>query len=122
MVEDNLVLIQAKISKRDEQVRIYVNNMERLESVRDNNLGKLRVRLKLRTDEISVMDLETITGLLKSSKGKVPVSLDIYTPTIARPIRMNARKYVIDPTDDLISEIRAILGEECVEFEKMSMN
>lgn len=122
LVEDNLVLVQVKISKRDEQVRIYVNNMERLESVRDNNLGKLRVRLKLRTDEISLMDLETITGLLRSSKGKVPVSLDIYTPTISRPIRMNARKYVIDPTYELISEIRAILGEECVEFEKISLN
>jgi DNA polymerase-3 subunit alpha len=122
LVEDNLVLIQAKISKRDEQVRIYVNNMERLESVRDNNLGKLRVRLKLRTDEISVMDLENVTSLLKSNKGKVPVSLDIFTPTISRPIRMNARKYVIDPTDELISEMRAILGDECVQFEKISLN
>ncbi|TNE73501.1 DNA polymerase III subunit alpha [bacterium] len=123
LVEDNLVLIQCKISKRDDQAaRLYVNNLERLESMRENNLGKIRVRLKLKTEEISVMDLEIITSLLASNKGKVPLSLDIFTPSIQRPIRMNARKFVIDPTDDLITQLRNIVGDESVLFEKINMN
>ena len=121
LVEDNLLLLNVKVAVRDGNQRFYVNTVERLDSLRDNNIGKIRLRLKIKTDEISLMDLEYITSLMKENKGKVPVSLDISTPTIERPIRMNVRKYVIDPNEDFISELRTICGDDMVQFEKVAV-
>jgi len=121
LVEDNLLLLNVKVAVRDGNQRFYVNTVERLDSMRDNNISKIRLRLKIKTDEISLMDLEYITSLMKENKGKVPVSLDIFTPTIERPIRMNVRKYVIDPNEDFISELRTICGDDMVQFEKVAV-
>lgn len=122
LVEDNLVYMNVKISNKEGQVRYYPNSVERLESIREANIHRLRVRLKIKTEDVSITDLEVITDLLKENKGKVPVSLDIYTPTIERPIRMNVRKFVIEPNEKLITDLRRILGEENVTFEKLATN
>jgi DNA polymerase III subunit alpha len=120
LVEDNLLLVNVKVSVKEGNQRFYVNSVERLDSMRSNNINKLRLRLKIKTDEVSLMDLEYITRLMKENKGQVPVSLDILTPTIERPIRMNVRRYVIDPNEDFIAELRTICGDDMVVFEKIA--
>lgn len=120
LVEDNLLLLNLKVAVRDGQHRFFVNSVERLESMRENNIQKLRVRLQIKTDEVSLMDLEYITQVLKNNKGKVPVSLDIFTPSIPKSIRMNVRKYVIDPNDELIQELRKVIGVQNVKLEKFA--
>jgi DNA polymerase-3 subunit alpha len=120
LVEDNLLLANLKVAIRDGQQRFYVNSVERLESMRENNLHKLRLKLKIKTDEVSLMELEYISQMMKENKGKVPVSLDIFTPSIPRAIRMNVRKFVIDPNDELLQELRKLIGDDHVQLEKIA--
>ena len=73
------------------------------------------------TDSLQTDQLRELGNLFSSHKGLTPVAIDVYSSAPA-PLRMNVRKFVVDPSDALMKQVRSILGNENVLFEKMDGN
>lgn len=115
---DNLVVVDGTADNASGQPKIIVRNMDRLENLREKNQGRIRLRLRFFTDSIESEELKKLGDLFGQYRGQTPVAIEVYSKG-ARPLRMNVRKFVVDPSDALMREVRNILGQENVLFEKL---
>lgn len=115
--QDNLVVIDGSAENQGGQTKIIVRAMDRLENLREKNSGRFKLKLRLYLEEIVTDDIKKVAELLNANKGMTPVTLEVRSDGV-KPLRMNVRKFVVDPTDALVKEVREILGKENVFFEK----
>lgn len=108
---DTVVLLEGAISKRDGTPKIIANSLERVENLREKFQASLNIQIKLKTDELSHDTLEKMAGLFAENKGETPIQFMIHSRHAARPFRMNVRKFVVDPSNELIRELRELIGE-----------
>lgn len=118
---DMLISVSGTAENQGGMPKIIVQLIDRLENIREKNQARMRLRLRLYTNQLIDKDLQELGKILSEHKGQTQVALDVYSPE-SRPLRMNMRKYVIDPSDILIRDIRNILGKENVRFEKVEPN
>ncbi len=116
---DNLIVADGNVDNASGQPKVIARNIDRLENLREKNQGRMRIKMRLIMEEIIENDLQNLARVLGSSKGQTPVALDVYAEGV-KPLRMNVRKFVVEPTDALMREAREILGKENVKFEKMN--
>jgi DNA polymerase III subunit alpha len=90
--------------------------MERVENLREKFQSQLELKIKLRTDELSAADLSDMATLLSIHKGETPVKLLVKSREAKKPLRMNVRKYVVEPTNELLTGLREITGKESVKL------
>ncbi|MFU8861606.1 MAG: DNA polymerase III subunit alpha [Cyclonatronaceae bacterium] len=114
---DNIVVVDGNVDTRGGIPKIIARSFDRVENLREKNQAKIRLRIQLHTSELSDQDLQELAETLKSSKGQTMVAFDVIS-TFAEPMRMNARKFVIDPTDDLLKELRRKFGRDRVLLER----
>lgn len=117
--QDNLVVVDGSVDNQSGQPKVIVRMMDRIENLREKNAGKFRIKLTLNLEEVVAEDIQKLAGVFNNYKGTTPVSLEIRTEEF-RPLKMNIRKFVVDPTDQLIREVRDLIGSENVRFEKIS--
>jgi DNA polymerase-3 subunit alpha len=117
--QDNLVVVDGSVDNQSGQPKVIVRMMDRIENLREKNAGRFRIKLTLNLGEVVANDIQKLAGLFNSFKGTTPVALEIRTEEF-RPLRMNIRKFVVDPTDQLMKEIRELIGTDNVRFEKIS--
>jgi DNA polymerase-3 subunit alpha len=116
---DNVVVINAGIERRDGTVKLKLNTVNRIETLRENHGEKLRLRLLLDLPAVSDSQLQDMAALLNQHKGKSFVTLDV-TRSTGKPVRMNSRRYLVDCSDELMQALRSIVGNESVRLEKMN--
>jgi len=117
---DNLVVVEGSADTRSGIVKIIANSIDRIENLREKNQTRIQIRLKLVTEELDAEELKKIATLFETNRGKTPVAFDVISPNNPR-LKMRSRNFTIDPTDALIRELRSILGEEKVTFEKIEL-
>lgn len=117
--QDNLVVVDGSVDNQSGQPKVIVRIMDRIENLREKNAGKFRIKLTLNLEEVVAEDIQKLAGVFNNYKGTTPVALEIRTEEF-RPLKMNIRKFVVDPTDQLIREVRELIGSENVRFEKIS--
>jgi DNA polymerase-3 subunit alpha len=115
---DNLIVVDGVTDSRSGAVKIIANSFDRVENLRDKNQGKIRIRLRLKTNMLTDKDLTQIARLFENHKGNTTVSFDVESALIENNLRMNVRKYVVDPSDDLLRSLRDIIGKEQVILER----
>ncbi len=120
MQVDNIVVVEGNIDQKSGSPKILIRSLERIENLREKNQHKIKVRLMLNTRELNTDMLKDVAGLCEKSKGKSTVSLTINSPH-ASMLRMNARKFVVDPSEEFLKEMRKILGKENVILEKQDV-
>lgn len=118
---DNLVVADGTADTASGMPKIIVRNMDRLENLREKNQGKLRLRLRLFTDDIEERAIVELGRLFAEHRGQTPIAIEVYSKQ-SMPLRMNVRKFVVDPSDVLMKEVRQILGRENAFFEKFDMS
>lgn len=111
---DTVVLIEGTISQRDSQPKIIANSLERVENLREKFQSQLQLNIKLDTSEISDADLQEMASLFGNHNGETPVKLQIKSAHSSKPIKMNVRKYVVEPTNELLQSLRNVVGQESV--------
>ncbi len=117
--QDNLVVVDGTVDNQSGQPKVIVRMMDRIENLREKNAGRFRIKLTLNLEEVVAEDIQKLAVVFNSYKGTTPVSLEIRTDQF-RPLKMNIRKFVVDPTDQLIREVRELIGSENVRFEKIT--
>ena len=113
LVPDNIVMVEGNIDLRRGAPQVVIRSVDRIENVREKNQGRIRLNLTLDTRIVSDDDIQQLAGLLQQHKGHTSLALRISNGQI-QDFPMNSRKFVVDPSDDLIREIRKILGREMV--------
>ncbi len=111
---DTIILLEGSISTRDEPPKVIVNSMDRVQNLREKYQSQLQLLLRLETDELSKDDLTQMATLMSLHKGDTTVKFQIHSKHAEKPIRMNVRKFVVEPTNDLLTGLRDIIGKESV--------
>jgi hypothetical protein len=111
-------MVQGKVDGWSGQNKIIVDSVSRIENVREENAGRIKVRLSVNLDDLDTSEFDQVAEILEKFPGKSPVGIDVYSGG-SKPIKMNSRKYVIDCSEYVIQDIRKIMGEENVGLEKI---
>ncbi len=119
LVEDTIVYVDGTL-RNDGQVRLIANSFERAENLREKYQDKLVLRMNIETDKVGEEELTLITRLFNSHRGKTPVELWVQSPGLTQPLPMMVRKFVVEPSDELVQELRRVLGDENVRLAKKS--
>jgi DNA polymerase III subunit alpha len=111
---DTIVMLEGHIDKRDDQPKIIVKSIERVENLREKYQDQLQLNLKIETDMISKDELSQMAALFSLHKGNTPIRIMIHSKEAENPIPMNVRKYVVEPSSELLGSLRNLIGEESV--------
>lgn len=116
--QDTIVVVEGNLDLRSGMPKIIARNFDRIENLRDKNQAKIRLRLRLETSVISDEHLVEFAQLCEANKGASSIAIDLITPHSPLPLKMSARKYVVDPNDDFLKQARKIFGKESLVLEK----
>jgi DNA polymerase-3 subunit alpha len=111
---DTLVVVDGIIDTRRGKPQIIANSFERIESLREKYQDKIQLQLDIDTSRIDHDDLEKIAALFEQHKGQTNVSLNVLSSEAKKPFAMHVRKFVIDPSDELLKGLKLVIGEESV--------
>ncbi len=117
MIEpDTILLMDGSISKKDGAPKILANSMERVESLREKFQAQLELSIRLQTSDITGEDLQQMAALFSTHKGETPVRLVVKSDHAKKPINMNVRKFVVEPSNELLAGLRDLVGKEAVKL------
>ena len=109
---DNVVQIKGSLTRRDGTPKIIADSFKRLETLREDNQTRLELLIDLHTKDLSTEKLKSIASLFEQNQGQTQVRLKVHSPKANGPIKMNMRKYVIEPNDEVLNQLRNKLGGE----------
>ena len=115
---DTLVVVDGHIDERSGQTKIIAKSLERIESLREKYQDKLELKLDIDTSSVTESDLEEMAELFGKHKGQTNIRFNVLSREAKRPFVMHARKFVIDPNEELLSELKNLIGEEAVALKK----
>ncbi|MEX0661872.1 MAG: DNA polymerase III subunit alpha [Balneolaceae bacterium] len=111
---DTIILLDGTLDKRRGEPKIVASQMERVENLREKFQNQLQLYIKLKTNDITKDDLTQMATLMSIHKGETPVRLKVISNHANGPMKMNVRKFVVEPNNDLLKGLRNIIGEESV--------
>jgi len=114
---DNIVQIKGKLDRRSGSPKILADSFERIENLREEHQSRLELMLHLKTPDLSNEDLEQMASLFQQHQGNTQISLRVYSKEAKGPIKMNMRKYVVEPNNELLGGLRDILGKDRVNLQ-----
>jgi DNA polymerase-3 subunit alpha len=119
LVTDNIVVVDGVTDSRSGSVKIIANSFDRIENLREKNADKIRLHINLRTESLVKEDFDAISELFSVHRGNTPITMDVFSPHANKPLRMNVRKYVIDPSEDMLRDLRKVIGRDNVNLERV---
>ena len=96
---------------------MVVNAVERVENLREKYQEKLRLSIRLQTQDLTTKSIDRLVELLSLHQGKTYVKAQVESLEMDRPVAMNIRKFVVEPSPNLMSELRTLLGSENVKLQ-----
>ncbi len=111
---DTIVMVEGHIDTRDDRPKIIAKSLERVENLREKYQDQLQLNLEIETEMVSKDDLNQMATLFSLHKGSTPIKLLIHSKEAEKPIPMNVRKYVVEPSNELLGSLRSIIGDESV--------
>ena len=114
---DTLVFVDGATDAKGGQPKVIVRSMDRVENLRERNAGKIRLRIHLKTADMTPEEITSTAQVLDRHKGGTQVGLNVISKH-PQPLRMNARRHVVNPTDELLHDLLTILGKDNVWLEK----
>jgi DNA polymerase-3 subunit alpha len=115
---DTLVVLDGSIDTKSGQPKIIAKSFERIESMREKFQDKLELKLDIDTNYITEAELHEMADLFKEHQGKTNVRFNVLSSEAKRPFAMHVRKFVVDPNEELLGNLKSIIGEEAVALGK----
>ncbi len=124
LVQDAPVLVEGRVSGRsrdEDDPPIFVDSARRLSEIRTS--GRVAVCIELgRADDLDPEVFGEVRRRLEASPGQGPVYVDWRNGDEggngAGPTRLASRTLQVEPSRDLLEDLRALLGRERVRFEQ----
>ena len=108
--EDRVVIIRARVDKRDDQPKLMAQQVEVVDTATLSNAKPLN--LIVRPDQLSDEVLDRLKTLLVEHRGDSPVLIDLGADRLMRL----PDQFCADSTNGLIPELRVLLGPEAVKL------
>ncbi len=115
---DSLVVIDGHIDTRRGQPQIIANSFERIESMREKFQHKIALQLEIDTNIISDEELHKMAELFEEHQGDTNIQLNVLSAEAKRPFAMHVRKFVVEPNEELLSQLKMLLGDDAVGLAK----
>src|SRR5690554_6495203 len=117
---DNVVYITGKYQIRERGNSVVVTNVERVENLLERFQDRLRLKIDVNTDGLTVDDLQKMETLFQLNRGNTTIQMAVHSKEANAPIKMNVRNFVVEPTNELLKGLRDVLGEDNVELQLTS--
>jgi DNA polymerase-3 subunit alpha len=114
---DNVVWMKGRFNKRDRGNSVVIHAVERVENLREKYQEKLRLSIRLQTQDLTAQSIDRLVELLSLHQGKTYVKAQVESLEMDRPVAMNIRKFVVEPSPNLMGELRKLLGSENVKLQ-----
>ncbi|MDX1637920.1 MAG: OB-fold nucleic acid binding domain-containing protein, partial [Balneolaceae bacterium] len=115
---DTLVVVDGHIDTRNGPTKIIANSLERIESMREKYQDKIELQLDIDTSSVTEEELQKMAGLFARHKGETNIQFKVMSREAKRPFAMHSRKFVIDPNEELLGDLKDIIGEDAVALKK----
>ncbi len=115
---DTVVVVDGSTDSRSGQPKIIANSFERIESMREKFQDKIELKLDIDTDIVTEDELKHMAELFKEHRGQTNVRFNVLSKEAKRPFAMHVRKFVIDPNEELIGDLKQLIGDEAVTIMK----
>jgi len=119
---DTLVVVDGHIDTRRGHPQIIAKNFERIESMREKYQDQIELKLDIDTNYVADEELEKMAELFKQHQGQTNVRFNVLSSEAKRPFAMHVRKFVIDPTEELLAELKSLIGEDAVALNRTNGN
>jgi DNA polymerase-3 subunit alpha len=113
-------MVQGSLDTRRGEPKIIANSLERVENLREKFQNKLRMQILLHTEQLTRSDLEQMAKLFQAHKGQTTVSFRVKSAAGPKPLNMTMRKFVVDPSNELLKGLRDIVGKSSVSLMNLS--
>ena len=112
LTEDEIVCVRGRLDRKSEDdVKVIAMELRRFDGVSETR--PLTVTLDAGGLQADVLD--ELKAILKTFPGRVPVVLQMDTAQGRHRLRVGA-EYRVDPVNGLYAELKALLGESCLEI------
>ncbi len=111
---DAIVFMKGRLSLREEEPKIIVNEIAALESVKMKYTKAILIELLTAGLEMSALD--RLKKVLMRYPGAVPAYLRFTKPDGAKSVVAVGNNYLIEPHEGLIRDIEKIFGQDVVSF------
>lgn len=115
---DTLVVIDGTTDTRSGQPKIIAKNFERIESMREKYQDKIQLNLDIDTGQVSDDELREMAKLFRKHKGQTNIQFMVHSSEAKRPFAMHARKFVVDPNEELLNNLKNLIGDNAVRLTK----
>lgn len=115
---DTLVVIDGSLDTRSGQPKIIANSFERIESMREKFQHKISLNVEIDTNILTDEDLQKIADLFHQNQGEANVQFNVLSSEAKRPFAMHVRKFVVEPNQELLTELKTLLGDDAVMLAK----
>jgi len=112
LVVDEIVLVKGSIEMRGSQLKVIAQDITPMWKVRSEMVKSLILRID--ADRFSHVELDALSALLEHNRGGCKLIFELISREAPEPQRIMSRTKVIDPTDDLMTGIKAIFGPRAI--------
>ncbi len=113
---DEIVLVKGETEVRGGAVKIVAHDVIPMWKVREQLIQAIIVRIHI--DLVNVELIEKLRDLCESNRGRCKLYFQIVDPGYAKSIpRLRSRKFVVDPTSELMQGISRLFGKENITVE-----
>ncbi|MGE0296677.1 MAG: DNA polymerase III subunit alpha [Pseudonocardia sp.] len=112
VAEDAIVLLKARVSRRDDRVSLIVNDL----AVPDLSTGDgaaAPVKVSIRTEMVTPERVSRLREVLSNHPGSSEVHLSLVGPTRTTPLRL-ADGFRVAHSPSLMGDLKALLGPGCL--------
>ncbi|MEZ4701162.1 MAG: DNA polymerase III subunit alpha [Rhodothermales bacterium] len=113
---DEIVLVRGNTDVRGGSVKIKVQDIVPMWKVRDQYIQGIVLRVDATSTELG--DIEALRDLCDANRGKCKLYFDIFAPELpGGKQRVHSRKYVVEPTPELMNGLSRLFGRDNVVLE-----
>ena len=107
---DEIVLVSGSPEVRGNSLKIVVNEIYPMWKVREMLIKS--IVLRIREDEIDLEIMKEFERLCDENRGTCKLYFDIDASDLPGPQRVHSRKFVVEPTNDLMSGMARLFGRD----------
>ncbi len=112
---DEIVLVIGHPEVRGGSLKVVVNDIYPMWKVREMLIKS--IVLRIREDEIDLEVMKQFEKLCDENRGSCKLYFDIDASDLPGPQRVHSRKFVVEPTNDLMSGMAQLFGRENIVLE-----
>ncbi|NTV47217.1 MAG: DNA polymerase III subunit alpha, partial [Chlorobiales bacterium] len=113
--KDAIVMLIAEAESKEGQIKLLVNEVVPIESVRERFINRVILRLDA-ADGSSIDKATEVKRICENNRGGVPLDFEVAIDENGKPqvLRLFARNILIDADDKVLEEIERVVGQESV--------